>query len=750
MKVTNAKIAVVFLYWLVLVRFLNSAGFDYTVSEIVFHLGTNIAFFFLLLFIHQCVDDNENRTTGLNYWFLGAVYFVFSTCFWIHLSLIVDPIIGSQSQLIQKFLSAGFNYSSQLKCTFFMLMSNIMACIFIIYLLFKLIQLGGFRDRDPETKEKIPLVLILVWGFFFLSLTSLAFDRHNLFMSKAWDLAIFAQLIDNFRNGIYFEANVRGVANIFSDHFNPIIYLFSPLLNIWDDPSKLLLVVQTFFLTTGAFPVYFLARRILNSGSAAWSLGVMYLLLPVLQYLTLADFHPVVLSIPLMLFAWYFMEIRRFGWMYFFLALCLLCDEQMWIVIGAMGLFIAILRQDRLRGIILTVIGWGGFLALILWFFPLFREGQDYFYIHRYAYLGESLKDIAVNLIVHPGLWLPRLFSARVFVFIFLMLLPVGFLPLIKPKYLLILLPTFLYNALSIEPLQMTVFAQYTAPYIPFILISAIYGLKVAGDRFYPLPDEKHRIYLAFSVAATCTTLLAIVYFSPVEFSKAADEMFISPNKLEKHQCEVAIKKLKESYKEGLTISAGSKFAPHLIQRELYLFPTDKKADLIIFDPDDYHSLKDIGYIKNLLENPDYIINDHEISEDVPHLQHSHPSIFLTKKPVISEDGEVEPTYHEISSQQHFGVVVKYKRYSPFMLYGGRPEFEIYRFDNNDLNPEQLKANLRHQLSQISELSAWNDSDEIYIIPIPYDYPNTLDEYFTELYISTFNMRLYGKDRGIN
>jgi uncharacterized membrane protein len=751
MKVTKRKIAVVFIIWMMLPLFFYFLVTDHTVYEIIFHLATNIALFTLLFFIQKIAAGNENRATGVNYWIVGAIYLIFLACFWVHLSLIVDPFIDSDSRLIQKIIHAGFNYSSQLNCTFFMLMSNIMACVLIVYMLFKLVQLNTFWKSETEKSTTTLKMLLMASIYIFGALSLLALLRHNQFMSKAWDLAIFAQLIENFKNGIYFEANVRGVANIFSDHFNPIIYVFSPLLYIWNDPSRLLLVIQAFFLTIGVIPVYLLAKQKLDSLRAARLVGIAYLILPVLQYLTLADFHPVVISIPLMLFAWYFMEIRRFGWMYFFIALCLMCDEQMWIVIGAMGLFIAIFRKDRIRGIALTVIGWGGFIALILWFFPSFREGQDYFYIHRYAYLGNSLREIAGNLIVHPGLWLPRLFSARVFVFAFLMLLPVGFLPLFKPKYLLILLPTFFYNALSIEPLQMTVFAQYTAPYIPFLMISAIYGLKVVGDRVNPLSGEKQNTYLALGTAVACTTILANIYFSPTYFSKAVNEVFVRPNFMEEFNCEGAIMRLTESYKNGLTISAGSKFAPHLIQRELHLFPTYKQANLIIFDPDDYTNKSDLLYINNLLENQDYITTDYKKSEyESPHLQNSLPPIILSKKPGTPGEGDINPDDVESFPQQYFGAVVKYKKYSPFLLYGGKPEFEIYRFDNDGLSPDQLKANLRDYLSRKSELSSWNDSDEIYIIPMPYDYPNTLDEYFTELYVSTFNMRLYEENQGIS
>jgi hypothetical protein len=248
-----------------------------------------------------------------------------------------------------------------------------------------------------------------------------------------------------------------------------------------------------------------------------------------------------------------------------------------------------------------------------------------------------------------------------------------------------------------------------------------------------------------------CTTILANIYFSPTYFSKAVNEVFVRPNFMEEFNCEGAIMRLTESYKNGLTISAGSKFAPHLIQRELHLFPTYKQANLIIFDPDDYTNKSDLLYINNLLENQDYITTDYKKSEyESPHLQNSLPPIILSKKPGTPGEGDINPDDVESFPQQYFGAVVKYKKYSPFLLYGGKPEFEIYRFDNDGLSPDQLKANLRDYLSRKSELSSWNDSDEIYIIPMPYDYPNTLDEYFTELYVSTFNMRLYEENQGIS
>ena len=786
------KIWRVLLIWLLLIVVSNLQLFG------LYHLNTDIAFFILshlcLLAIYLTFRKTAKKAGDLNPLLSKTnpllssskiaviiLYLIFSICFWLHLNIIADFLIARFPAVFERFYDFAFQYSSQLKSTFLMLAANLAMWAVLVLSTWNGIRNVIQSDDDKPSTEIKTANLIWVSVLVLFCLIYFALLRHNTFHSKAWDLAIFAQLIDNFRHGVFFEANVRGVSNIFSDHFTPIIYIFSPFLYLWNDPSRLLLVVQALFITIGVIPTFLIARKRTNSPTAGFCMGVVYLLLPTLQYMNIFDFHPVVLSIPLMLFAWHFWESRRFGLMYLFLAFTMLCHEQMWIVVGALGLYLALFERERIRGIALAVIGWGGFLLLVLWFFPMFRGGEEYFYVHRYAYLGDSMGEIIKSILTKPQLWLPRLVSPQALMFIILMLLPVGFLPAWRPKYLLIILPTYFYSALSIESLQTSIFAQYAAPYVPFVIIASIYGLERISKRVLDNAN-KLVVFKCLGFIAVCAALIANAYCSPYIHGRAyQSQQFKGIWSLRPDISAI------NGIPKNASICAGSKYAPHLVKRDLYLLPDYKKAEYIVLDFTDYH---DSVMHEKILEifNQEYFVlwnsaTPRIILRKVPEKQSQEsrnislsdgncldeqydksPLVFHRKKPnsratdmyrsdapIHMELGILNPVSYvrdmsaefvkvRDTDELFFGVLIYPATKSRSLFYGQPPLFNIVRFwyGHKSTIEWEIGERLLHALGlpKGTVLSTRNRIPPLFLLmPIPEDYPNTLEEYITEMSI---------------
>ena len=748
--------------------------------------------------------DPPNQFLNL-FLFLLAIIFVFSLIFQV--PEVENLFPENYSGQIKKLFDYLYQYSSQLRATLVMLAGYIAFIIMIIILSWRAFRIELIRNTliGKTSKEIGAISLFLIGILWFLYLSWAALTRHNTFHSKAWDLAIFAQLIHNFKNGVFFECNVRGLSNIFADHFTPIIYVFSPLLYVWNDPSRLLLIIQALFITLGAIPVYLLASK--KSGSRTASIGIacVYLFLPTLQFINLADFHPVVLAIPILLSAWYAWECRKYLLMYVFVFLAMMCQEEVWILIGSMGLFLALFERERKHGIILTILGWGGFIALVLWFFPIFRGGEEYFYLHRYAYLGSSGAEIIRNLILHPTLWLGKIFSSRVLMFIILMLLPVGFLPLWRPKYLLMLLPTLLYSALSNEPLQTSIFAQYAASYVPFLMIASIYGMVS-----FAAGSEKSQLNAALrSVSSTVFigALACNIFFSPLPHGYAYQESQVIK--------EFAYEIIKEAITlipENVKVSVGSKFASHLIRRELFLIPDYGKADYIVFDLDDYHDPKTGEKIRELLSQSGWELKYYKLNvlvlkrgEGMKSLQSLLNRSYLDASDIIRKirDEELFETVmkysfdislHSCYSNLHsgpihtqfifgystpeslscineelyifytnfikenscgtpyFGAFLWESEFHDGLRFRIKPQAIIVNFGDNLITYEEwvpiIEKSYLKNWSQIFQwiytspdvLDVWSytipqTTPDFLILPYPEEYPNSLKEYFTEIYI---------------
>ena len=314
-------------------------------------------------------------------------------------------------------------------------------------------------------------------------LFSVGMLRHLTFHSKAYDLAIFDQVIWNLAHGNGWECSVRGVHDLRGDHFEPILLLFVPIYKILPHVGWLLLAQAASLV--GAATILWATYRNRIGESAAFMLFLAFMFYPPIHWLSIADFHPIALAPFFIMVAWWGRERDR--WWAFVIGLLGLgaCGEEGFIVAGWWGLWEFAMRT-RSKGQAIRWIGlasmlffWAGFIYLSVVYIPAHRmEGAGYFYVHRYAYLGNSISEIATNFFTKPGLWIGHLLDGRSLALLALYLVPLGLIPLMKPKILLLLLPTLLYTLLSDSVEQKSIFHQYTAMWIPFLMIASAAAME--------------------------------------------------------------------------------------------------------------------------------------------------------------------------------------------------------------------------------------------------------------------------------
>ena len=126
------------------------------------------------------------------------------------------------------------------------------------------------------------------------------FARQDAFQTNAEDFGIMDQAIWSMVHGpalhmticnIVFDTNCVSPNGFmrFAIHFEPILFPISLFYLIWSNP-KILFVIQTLVVASGAYPAFWLARLRLRNNGLAWPLRVLYLLYPVQQQATVADF----------------------------------------------------------------------------------------------------------------------------------------------------------------------------------------------------------------------------------------------------------------------------------------------------------------------------------------------------------------------------------------------------------------------------------------------------------------------------
>ncbi len=372
------------------------------------------------------------------------------------------------------------------------------------------------------------LLLLLAVLLYTLIFTGLAFDLHNSLRTHRSDLGQIAQAVWNSSRGRFVEMTDNGfIATRMTDHVEPILALISPVLWGWADVRALLLL-QVAVVALGAWPLYELALQRLDSllsprerlqiwqieplrqmtRPLALALAIAYLLTPQLQAAVLTEFHAAPLAVPLLLWAFWAIDARRLR--HFVAATLLVAATKEEMALLAAGLSVWALWRfwltrpaaqpdspvlhfpERLnpRNVLsapfllpLLLI----FLSLLWFYLATFvivpahasqvYNSEQSVYFERYGALGDSPLDIAKSFVTQPQLvWQIATEPARL-AYLWGLIAPFGLLSLLAPEILLLALPLLLANLLSAYPAQYYGDFHYSAPLVPYIAVSAVYGL---------------------------------------------------------------------------------------------------------------------------------------------------------------------------------------------------------------------------------------------------------------------------------
>ena len=114
----------------------------------------------------------------------------------------------------------------------------------------------------------------------------------------------------------------------------------------------MLLVVQIVAVASGALPVYWLARKHLDSAGAAAGFAAVYLLYPATQYnaLSYSGPHAVSFAVPLILFAVWFLDNDRLVPFAVTALLAAATKEEIGLAVGCLGIWYAVAHGRRLVG----------------------------------------------------------------------------------------------------------------------------------------------------------------------------------------------------------------------------------------------------------------------------------------------------------------------------------------------------------------------------------------------------------------
>jgi uncharacterized membrane protein len=332
--------------------------------------------------------------------------------------------------------------------------------------------LGRVQARGPE------FVVLLAMVVFVIVFGRLVILRHNQFRTIDFDLGIHDQSIWLLSRLKSF-CTVRGLP-VFGHHATFGYVALLPLAwlgagpNVWN-------VLQVVALAAGAYPLFKLARMRTSNAWLAVVPAVIWLCQPPLQAFAWETFHPEVIALPFLL--WAYLEGERKHWRAFtgLIILTMCWKEDLALAVMGLGLYYLV-RNRRKVGAYLVAGGLAWFVIFGAILVP-HEAGGKTVYGGLYGDLGETSAQVAKTAVVHPGRVVRRLADNNAGSYVRDLIAPTGFTPLAAPGALLIGLPQAAVNLLTLADFTHDLRYHYSAIPLASIGIAMVEGIAAIYRR---------------------------------------------------------------------------------------------------------------------------------------------------------------------------------------------------------------------------------------------------------------------------
>jgi uncharacterized membrane protein len=425
------------------------------------------------------------------------------------------------------------------------------------------VEATALRDRISQT-SLWTWTVVLLCACSAIATTRLQWDIHRGLGTSSFDVGLYDQ-------GIWllsrFDAPFVTLMgrNMFGDHASLILVFVAPLYWIWPG-TETLLALQSVVVAAGALPIYFFARRHLNSAALGCAFAVAWLVNPAVNGTIFENYHPdsfLGLFVPIAIVA---ALTKRWRWYWVAVVLSLLVKEDVVLVVVPLGAMVA-MRGETRRG--LLTIG-AGVTAALLGMFVLMKNliGVPTRNGWRIPFGGISgfIKESFTN----PTNVIEYLSSEGRLMYWWKMFAPFALLSFLAPEVAVISVLVLIGNTVSNFWYQFHIEYHYSLVAVPALLIAAIVGVGRVGIGL-------RRVLVAVVLVSSlwCASLWSYVPFRLDEY----------PHWGAQHPVALAAEEMYAQIPPNAKISVLYSTAPHLAHRtEIYQFPNPFR--IVMYGPD--------------------------------------------------------------------------------------------------------------------------------------------------------------------
>lgn len=423
------------------------------------------------------------------------------------------------------------------------------------------------------TSKQNKRITAAVFVFAGLLYALISLVNHYLFKTYTLDLGLYTHAMYDY---IHFRVDDCSMFkyvphSILADHFDLYLPLLSPLVLLFG--SYTLLVVQIAAVLLGGWGVYKLIGLYTDD---PWmpilATATFFLSFGIIQAIAF-DYHSNVLTAMMLPWLLYYLKRGKYGLSTLFVILFVIGKENM-----SLWLFFVVLalmwdyRKDKKALWHLAayaVFSMAYFLIINMIVMPKLGGSGGGFV--RYEYLGSSYTEIAKNLLTHPGEAFKHLVDNPhpneaydgVKVEFYWCLLTSGLiLTLLKPNYLVMLIPLVAQKMLAVDPRFWGVSFQYSVEFMPVLVISSFLVIV-------RLKQQWPRLFLA--CALFLSTILTTLFTIGVPKSEImVDQLCVYQGRHYRQKDFDAhyARELIQMIPHDASVSASMNIVPHLVFRE--------------------------------------------------------------------------------------------------------------------------------------------------------------------------------------
>ena len=394
--------------------------------------------------------------------------------------------------------------------------------------------------------------------------------RFHTFHNQTFDLAFYTRMAWGIVHGNAWDPIVN--AAIPGLHVSPILIPLGAL-GIAFGTANTLIVAQAAAMALAAWPVAtFASRRFGSTGALAGAL--VWLLYPNLSHVATDEFHPGSVAVLPLCWALDALNRRDGRQLVWSVVGVLACREDLALITAIIGFF-AWSRGDRRLGI---KIGAGSLAYLALFVFvlhPMFRPMNGSLEAH-FGTRGDTVAEIAWSLLSDPGALVDHLGSvARVF-YLPIILIPLCFMPILRPQWLLFAAPPLLINLLSEFPRTTELSSHYLTPAVPALAFAAVDGSAALAMWIKRDPFITRRAILAALTAAVVISH-ALLGGTPLSSGFEVDP-FVADGRSH------AAVRVVSMIPSAASVQAPYELMPHLAERlDIYRAPPpERRAEFVV------------------------------------------------------------------------------------------------------------------------------------------------------------------------